>query len=587
MALQESERLRQLVSDYYHGRTTLESYRQQRAQLLDNIGAGTVEQSAETTNRKPPPPVQLPPPSAAVPIEPEVTGSSFGPKQLAVGATAVVAIAAIAFVVSTQMPDSAMAPDSQLERSGPDSDSAVEPGDELIDEFLSRNDWTDDSLGNFLLAWGALDDGQRQLVTEGRRYRRLTTSLHQRIREEAALSDSANSDRLESLADFAATMGAPYRKFTAGESEKRTESAIVASGDAQKSPIVVATDTDDNVAQPDEKIDAASDSSLPASPPEEKVDERAADETAETTDVTADHEEVTPEPNNESVEESSSVSATAAAVDDPCPARIASTRRPYCQDSLADGSTGPPLVVLPTGTFEMGSSAVESEAPPHRVAIEYHIAMSIFEVTAEEYSAFCTAKMLPCTDAALDDDYPVVSISWDDATAYAEWLSESTRFQYRLPSEAEWEFAARAGTQSPYFFGDDITPSAAHSSENGPLDAPVLRTDRTINRNPFRLYHMSGNVREWTQDAWYPNYANAPVDGSARRREAEVLRVVRGGSYADRSREATVVRARAAGALASRRRDGISRCPRGVLDKRLKTKLNWSFRLMLLKCFHK
>jgi formylglycine-generating enzyme required for sulfatase activity len=112
-------------------------------------------------------------------------------------------------------------------------------------------------------------------------------------------------------------------------------------------------------------------------------------------------------------------------------------------------------------------------------------------------------------------------------------LTNATGFQYRLPSEAEWEFAARAGTQSPYFLGDEITPSAAHSSDNRPADAPLSRSERRINSNPFRLYHMSGNVREWTQDAWYPDYDNAPADGSARLLDSEDQRTVRGGSYAD------------------------------------------------------
>ncbi len=128
-------------------------------------------------------------------------------------------------------------------------------------------------------------------------------------------------------------------------------------------------------------------------------------------------------------------------------------------------------------------------------------------------------------------------MTWDDAVSYTEWLSESTGFGYRLPSEAEWEFAARAGTQSPYFFGDEITPAAALSSENGPVEKPLPRSDRSINRNPFRLYHMSGNVREWTLDAWYPNYENARPDGSARSIETESSRVVRGGSYSERARK--------------------------------------------------
>ena len=200
-----------------------------------------------------------------------------------------------------------------------------------------------------------------------------------------------------------------------------------------------------------------------------------------------------------------------------------------------DGSKGPPLVVLPTGAYEMGTDGIDSESPPHQVDIAYHLAFSRYEITAQEFQQYCAATSLICAEAPWGDDYPIVSVSWDDAVAYTEWLSETTGFEYRLPSEAEWEFAARAGTESPYFFGDEITPSAAHWSGNGTVDSPVSRSDQAVNRNPFRLYHMSGNVREWTQDAWLKNYDNAPRDGSAHQNEAEDRRVVRGGSYSDSS----------------------------------------------------
>ena len=141
---------------------------------------------------------------------------------------------------------------------------------------------------------------------------------------------------------------------------------------------------------------------------------------------------------------------------------------------------------------------------------------------------------LPCPDRIWEsDDYPVVLISWDDAILYTQWLSEETGFTYRLSSEAEWEFSARAGTQSPYFFGDEITPSSARSLVNGQADSPLPRSDRTVNRNQFRLYHMSGNVREWVQDAWYSDYDNAPANGIVRVDDSENRRVVRGGSYSD------------------------------------------------------
>ncbi len=523
MAIQESERLRQMVNDYYHGLLTEDSYREQRAQLLDNIGADVTERSETTTQRRQPaagksssipPPVQKDPPDST---------SSFKPKMLLIGGIVVAGIAAAVYVVVMPMTDSETVPDSQEVQSESVAESGLESGDALLGEFLERNDWSSDSLSNFLLTWSLLNDDQREKAVDGRRYRRLTTRLHQRIGEEAALSNASNNDRMKTLTGFAATIGAPYRETVVFEPMPKPD-------------VAVATDTEEKPADTrfEPKVIVAAGDSVAIVPLEKTQDEQVAPQ------VTAPPVVVeSSEPDDEviaSVEPTpaDSVAAPAPAPsDDPCPGEIAITRQPYCRDKLADDDVGPPLVVLRSGTYEMGSNADASESPPHQVAIAYQIAISRFEITAQEYEQFCVATSLPCEDRPWDADYPVVAVSWDDAVQYTQWLSEATGFMYRLPSEAEWEYAARAGTQSPYYFGDEITPTAAHSSANGPVDSPVPKTDRTINRNPFRLYHISGNVREWTQDAWYPNYDNAPANGSSRMIATEDRRVVRGGSFSD------------------------------------------------------
>ena len=515
MAMQDSERLRQLVGDYYHGLITLDSYREQRAELLDNIGAEIDEPSDTITDRAKPPQENGATTPAPKPADPKVPASSFRPKRLVIGAFVIAGIAAGIYTVFILGPGSGWVPGSAGVEGEVVEERSSDFAGALVEEFLSRNDWMEDSLNNFLLAWGALDDGQRQRATEGRLYRRLTNALHQRIREETALGGAPDDGRLETLISFASAMGSPYRESRASSYEQNAGTEIPRTVEVLDEPEIPTTDSDFTVVES---------TSFGTTAPE-----RMEPATAPVTDTSQPVDDPLRDPEAGLV----GTTETSEMIDDPCTPDIANTRQPYCQDTLMDGSKGPNLVVLPTGSYEMGSDSVESEGPPHQVDIAYHVAFSRFEITAREYEQFCVATSLPCMDQPWGDYFPVVSVSWDDATLYTEWLSETTGFQYRLPSEAEWEFAARAGTQSPYFFGDEITPSAAHSSDNGPVDSPLSRTDRKINRNPFRLYHMSGNVREWTQDAWHPDYNNAPADGSARLLESENLRVVRGGSYAD------------------------------------------------------
>jgi len=515
IVMQNRDRLRQLVGDYYHGLITLDSYREQRAELLDNIGAVLDERSDTVTNRKQPPPEKERQTSPPVPTGSEVSKSPSGSKTGVVVGVVIAAIAVIGYVVVTQIPDFGAARDPQTEQGGVVQESGLERGDALLQEFVSRNDWSDDSLSNFLLAWGALDEEQRQQSIDGRRYRQFTATLHQRIREESALVGAQSSGRLANLADFAVTIGAPYRASRAPSADQFDDpkEAVASVEPPEDSPTLEPEEDAPIVAA---EVSDAVEESTPAATPSPNE----ADESAETASLDADTGPAI-------------VETDTPAIDDPCPAALASTRRPYCQDVLPDSGKGPSLVVLMTGDFEMGDSKNESESPVHSVNIAYNIAMSRHEVTADEYASYCAATSLLCVDQPWGGDHPVVSVSWADAVSYTEWLSAETGFTYRLPSEAEWEFAARAGTQSPYFFGEEITPAAALSSENGPVETPLPRSDRSINRNPFRLYHMSGNVREWTLDAWYPQYDGAPRDGSAQDDAKNALKVVRGGSYSD------------------------------------------------------
>ncbi|MFC5526137.1 SUMF1/EgtB/PvdO family nonheme iron enzyme [Rhodanobacter ginsengisoli] len=243
----------------------------------------------------------------------------------------------------------------------------------------------------------------------------------------------------------------------------------------------------------------------------------------------------------------------------------------------------PAMVVIPTGNFLMGTTAddpdhIDAEMPQHAVTLDKGFAMARTEITVGQFREFVRASnyvpdsvklggasvyderggaMHDDTDATWEDDYaghhaddnlPVVNISWNDAAAYAAWLSQRTGKTYRLPSEAEFEYALRGGTTSRYWWGDgvptrkvenltgsgDRSRSGRHWSNSfrgyhdgywGP--APVM----SFAANPFGLYDINGNVSEWVADCWHDNYIRAPNDGSAWLNPGCRAHVLRGGSW--------------------------------------------------------
>jgi len=203
------------------------------------------------------------------------------------------------------------------------------------------------------------------------------------------------------------------------------------------------------------------------------------------------------------------------------------------QDTLADGSLGPEMVVIPAGTFHMGDlqgGGYKNEQPVHEVSVA-RFAMGRYEVTVGEYLRFVQAtgshapKWLEegneynihtgtknfykkMGSALTNENHPIVGVSWNDVTAYAEWLSEQTGQQYRLPMEAEWEYAARAGTETKYWWGNEIGSNNANCRNSSCGDsfehtAPV----GSFEANPFGLFDVSGNVWEWTCSEYENKYS--------------------------------------------------------------------------------
>ena len=190
----------------------------------------------------------------------------------------------------------------------------------------------------------------------------------------------------------------------------------------------------------------------------------------------------------------------------------------------------PEMIPIPGNSFSMGSSDDVSERPIHRVTIK-PFAISKFPVTVREWNQCVAAKA--CSYVATGkDEAPVTNISWDDAQEFVRWLSQVSQKTFRLPSEAEWEYAARGGTQTKYWWGDQPQPDMANCKGcGGAYDPSQPLKVGSFKANPFGLYDMGGSVDQWVQDCWHKDYQGAPSDGSAWLDKTCVSRVIRSGSW--------------------------------------------------------
>ena len=210
-------------------------------------------------------------------------------------------------------------------------------------------------------------------------------------------------------------------------------------------------------------------------------------------------------------------------------------RHGRCQDNpgFRAGDDFPVMVQLSAEEFLMGENpgdkfANDTERPAHRVKFASPFALAKFPVTVGEFSKFNGRSM------AEPDGLPVVRVSWHDAVSYCEWLTIETGRHYRLASEAEWEFACRAGSRSPFCTGNEIGTADANFlyDENGARVGVGRRTPvGSFPTNQFGLCDMHGNVCEWIADSWHPDYIGAPADGSAWLAEGDDRKVIRGGAW--------------------------------------------------------
>jgi len=217
------------------------------------------------------------------------------------------------------------------------------------------------------------------------------------------------------------------------------------------------------------------------------------------------------------------------------------------KDTFRDCVECPEMVMIPAGSFIMGSpvseqARLDNEEPRRMVIIARPFAVGSFEVTFAEWDACVVAG--DCLHRPDDAGWgrgrrPVINVSWNDVTnAYLPWLLRKTGKAYRLLTEAEWEYAARAGTTKPFSTGRTITPEQANfngffvygGSARGVYRSTTLEVG-SFAPNAFGLHDMHGNVWEWVEDCYVANYTGAPLDGSAATARDCAYRVLRGGSW--------------------------------------------------------
>jgi formylglycine-generating enzyme required for sulfatase activity len=196
----------------------------------------------------------------------------------------------------------------------------------------------------------------------------------------------------------------------------------------------------------------------------------------------------------------------------------------------------PEMVEVPAGRFVMGTvDGDPDERPAHRVLIPKPFAVGKFEVTFAEWEACakdggCLNNKSPSDEGWGRARRPVINVSWNDAREYLAWLSRKSGKSYRFLTEAEWEYAARAGTSAKYAFGDRIDKKQARFSDGKQGTGQTVEVG-SFAANAWGLHDMHGNVWEWVEDCYVPGYAEAPSDGSARTSVGCSSRVLRGGSW--------------------------------------------------------
>ena len=452
--------LHRLYRDYYARRLEFDDYRHRRALLLDSLRETGDESSVSDITK--PRQVEL---AAPHPVAKPITGKERRVfRWYYVLAACVLVIIAVVLAMTRQLDDTAIippinepgieieAPPLQAVESKPEEAAVArtpDVGQELIEEFIARQDWRPMSLLEFLDSWTRLPEADRIIAKGTTWFEPMSKGLAYQIDEAREFStDPDNDEQLDRLYEFSLRLGLIE---------------LVPPG---------WTPDPENVNRGAESLTSDIGTSESAS-----------------ADVPVRN-----------------AAALSASNENACAAAQLETRRRNCFDLLSNGEHGPMMRVLPAGEFEKP------------------FAISVYEAKAAEFRLYCRATGSRCpAEPWSDDEMPVVDVSWYEAVAYGKWLTEQSGQLYRLPTEEEWEYSARAGTTTEYPFGDKLLPAQARFSSITNYESPLPASDRTTQRNEFGLWHVIGNVREWVDADW-----TSITDASG---EAD-MKVVRGGSYA-------------------------------------------------------
>ncbi|MBL3591665.1 MAG: SUMF1/EgtB/PvdO family nonheme iron enzyme [gamma proteobacterium endosymbiont of Lamellibrachia anaximandri] len=523
---QPNIKLRQLAREFAEGRIDRESYRARRAGLLDALSP--TDKIAPSSERK----------------ATATTDRSILPLVTAAGGLLMLAGAGL-FLLFTGEDEPISTPPAMTAETQPPPPPPVTPEMEetlvtVLQAFVQSDDWREESRERLLQAWQSRGAQAKAKVRSSRWFHDLETDFQSRLEEERGLATSRNGERVKSLLDFGRRLGLQH-----GIKDK----TLIVAPPPEKKPRPVSPPPPP-VEKPAPKTTPEPVTQAPPKPvtavaPKQKM--------ASPIETSIKHPVVS-EPVKQKSEEKPAASpprkqSANAEIPVPpgCRPKYSSRHRLQCRDRLQLGENGPWLAVLPGGLFAMGSTEKTQEEPIHQVNIAYPFTISTHEVNYREYARFCRTTTGECPEQPWNrDDLPVVNVSWDNAKRYTTWLSKQTGKGYRLPTEAEWEYAARAGSLGPYPVAEADLGSYAHYARHGNEDSPQADKPQRTNPNTFGLFHMAGNVREWVLDNWHNNYIDSVGDGKPRFNHSSKRRVVRGGSYSD---SASALRSSARAAL--------------------------------------